>query len=121
MPSCHSPRPGHYRTATWATAASQDQSRCNVTTPLWLCMFPRGGNPDSEILGACPVSPGSLVMRGAPVPAAGFQQVREIPAVLDTHSGRYLPEATQQVVKGHGGRHPSVSPKLGGFPAPTVQ
>uniref|UniRef100_G1P156 Glutamate receptor interacting protein 2 n=1 Tax=Myotis lucifugus TaxID=59463 RepID=G1P156_MYOLU len=33
VPSCHSPRPGHYRTTpTWSTPAGQDQSRCNVPT-----------------------------------------------------------------------------------------
>lgn len=42
VPSCHSPRPGHCRTSTWATSASQDQSRCNMPTPLWLVHVSEG-------------------------------------------------------------------------------
>nr|XP_019602607.1 PREDICTED: glutamate receptor-interacting protein 2 isoform X3 [Rhinolophus sinicus] len=34
VPSCHSPRPGHCRTSTWATSASQDQSRSLSSTPF---------------------------------------------------------------------------------------
>ncbi|XP_032989100.1 glutamate receptor-interacting protein 2 isoform X6 [Rhinolophus ferrumequinum] len=34
VPSCHSPRPGHCRTSTWATPASQDQSRSLSSTPF---------------------------------------------------------------------------------------
>ncbi|ELK16666.1 Glutamate receptor-interacting protein 2 [Pteropus alecto] len=54
MPSCHSPRPGHCRTPTWATPAGQDQSRCNVPTPLWLVHVSWGENQDSEKLGDLP-------------------------------------------------------------------
>lgn len=54
MPSCHSPRPGHCRTPTWATPAGQDQSRCNVPTPLWLMHVSWGENQDSEKLGDLP-------------------------------------------------------------------
>ncbi|KAJ8786268.1 hypothetical protein J1605_006488 [Eschrichtius robustus] len=32
VPSCHSPRPGHCRTPTWATPASQDQSRLSLAS-----------------------------------------------------------------------------------------
>lgn len=43
MSSCHSPRPGHCRTPTWATPASQDQNRCKVPSPLSLSPIPREG------------------------------------------------------------------------------
>eukprot|EP00069_Balaena_mysticetus_P003099 bmy_16393T0 len=32
VPSCHSPRPGHCRTPTWGTPASQDQSRLSLAS-----------------------------------------------------------------------------------------
>ncbi|KAM8758936.1 glutamate receptor-interacting protein 2 isoform 2-T2 [Rhynchonycteris naso] len=66
VPSCHSPRPSHYRTATWVTPASQDQSRSLSSTPFSSPVmnhtFPCT-NPSTLPRGSQPMSPRTTMGR----------------------------------------------------------
>ncbi|XP_066101017.1 glutamate receptor-interacting protein 2 isoform X1 [Saccopteryx bilineata] len=66
VPSCHSPRPSHYRTATWVTPASQDQSRSLSSTPfsspIMNHTFPCT-NPSTLPRGSQPMSPRTTMGR----------------------------------------------------------
>ncbi|XP_047599720.1 glutamate receptor-interacting protein 2 isoform X6 [Lutra lutra] len=64
--SCHSPRPGHCRTPTWATPAGQDQSRSLSSTPFssptMNHAFPCT-NPSTLPRGSHPMSPRTTMGR----------------------------------------------------------
>ncbi|XP_057411500.1 glutamate receptor-interacting protein 2 isoform X3 [Balaenoptera acutorostrata] len=66
VPSCHSPRPGHCRTPTWATPASQDQSRSlsssPFSSPTLNHTFPCT-NPSTLPRGSQPMSPRTTMGR----------------------------------------------------------
>ncbi|XP_059796437.1 glutamate receptor-interacting protein 2 isoform X4 [Balaenoptera ricei] len=66
VPSCHSPRPGHCRTPTWATPASQDQSRSlsssPFSSPTLNHAFPCT-NPSTLPRGSQPMSPRTTMGR----------------------------------------------------------
>uniref|UniRef100_A0A8C9EG10 Glutamate receptor interacting protein 2 n=1 Tax=Phocoena sinus TaxID=42100 RepID=A0A8C9EG10_PHOSS len=66
VPSCHSPRPGHCRTPTWATPASQDQSRSlsssPFSSPTMNHAFPCT-NPSTLPRGSQPMSPRTTMGR----------------------------------------------------------
>ncbi|XP_073087199.1 glutamate receptor-interacting protein 2 isoform X12 [Manis javanica] len=66
VPSCHSPRPGHCRTPTWATPAGQDQSRSLSSTPFssptMNHAFPCT-NPSTLPCGSQPMSPRTTMGR----------------------------------------------------------
>ncbi|XP_064352275.1 glutamate receptor-interacting protein 2 isoform X3 [Camelus dromedarius] len=66
VPSCHSPRPGHCRTPTWATPAGQDQSRSlsssPFSSPTMNHAFPCT-NPSTLPRGSQPMSPRTTMGR----------------------------------------------------------
>nr|KAF6474303.1 glutamate receptor interacting protein 2 [Rousettus aegyptiacus] len=62
MPSCHSPRPGHCRTPTWATPAGQDQSRSLSSTPFSSPTM-NHTNPSTLPRGSQPMSPRTTMGR----------------------------------------------------------
>ncbi|XP_043298987.1 glutamate receptor-interacting protein 2 isoform X2 [Cervus canadensis] len=69
VPSCHSPRPGHCRTPTWAAPAGQDQSRSLSSSPFssptvnhaFSCT-----NPSTLPRGSQPMSPRATMGRRRP-------------------------------------------------------
>ncbi|XP_058144099.1 glutamate receptor-interacting protein 2 isoform X2 [Dasypus novemcinctus] len=66
VPSCPSPRPGHCRTPTWASPASQDQSRSLSSTPFSSPTVNYGipcANPSTLPRGSQPASPRTTVGR----------------------------------------------------------
>uniref|UniRef100_A0A8D1HDJ3 PDZ domain-containing protein n=1 Tax=Sus scrofa TaxID=9823 RepID=A0A8D1HDJ3_PIG len=66
VPSCHSPRPGHCRTSTWATPAGQDQSQSlsssPFSSPTLNHAFPCT-NPSTLPRGSQPMSPRTTMGR----------------------------------------------------------
>ncbi|XP_006758382.1 PREDICTED: glutamate receptor-interacting protein 2 isoform X1 [Myotis davidii] len=63
VPSCHSPRPGHYRTTpTWSTPAGHDQSRSLSSTPFSSPVM-NHTNPSTLPRGSQPMSPRTTMGR----------------------------------------------------------
>ncbi|KAM5130087.1 glutamate receptor-interacting protein 2 isoform 2-T2 [Callospermophilus lateralis] len=64
--SCHSPRPGHCRTPTWATAGGQDRSRSSSSTPFSSPTMNHAfscTNPSTLPRGSQPMSPRTTMGR----------------------------------------------------------
>ncbi|OWK02736.1 hypothetical protein Celaphus_00010664 [Cervus elaphus hippelaphus] len=69
VPSCHSPRPGHCRTPTWAAPAGQDQSRSLSSSPFSSPTVNHGfscTNPSTLPRGSQPMSPRATMGRRRP-------------------------------------------------------
>ncbi|XP_053456126.1 glutamate receptor-interacting protein 2 isoform X3 [Nycticebus coucang] len=66
VPSCHSPRPGHCRTPSWAMPAGQDQSRSLSSTPFSSPTMNHAfscTNPSTLSRGSQPMSPRTTMGR----------------------------------------------------------